>query len=322
MKADVVSKRHLCGVILALMLIALCIYTINYAEVYDSISITTVKTPTVEYGNANYDYNKFINEIEGNIVSVKKDITTTKVGLQELVLVVSKGNVSKEIPITVEVKDTIAPEIIIKEESIQIDKGYEYDLLSNIERVYDNVDGDITYKNCDEIDENDSNYFTISSDFNYNVSGEYTINIYAVDKNGNETNDSYKVTVVDRNLGIRVASMAYNFIGSPYVAFGNSPAGFDCSGFVQYIYSGVGISVSRSAGTQLFDGVSVNYDSIVSGDILVWGYADGTATHSALYVGNGQMIHAANPSMGVIISDVKHWLNTSGTQIIGVRRIV
>ena len=44
------------------------------------------------------DYNKFINEIEGNIVSVKKDITTTKVGLQELVLVVSKGNVSKEIP--------------------------------------------------------------------------------------------------------------------------------------------------------------------------------------------------------------------------------
>ena len=163
---------------------------------------------------------------------------------------------------------------------------------------------------------------SISSDFNYNVSGEYTINIYAVDKNGNETNDSYKVTVVDRNLGIRVASMAYNFIGSPYVAFGNSPAGFDCSGFVQYIYSGVGISVSRSAGTQLFDGVSVNYDSIVSGDILVWGYADGTATHSALYVGNGQMIHAANPSMGVIISDVNHWLNTSGTQIIGVRRIV
>ena len=322
MKADVVSKRHLCGVILALMLIALCIYTINYAEVYDSISITTVKTPTVEYGNANYDYNQFINEIECNIVSVKKDITTTKVGLQELVLVVSKGNVSKEIPITVEVKDTIAPEIIIKEESIQIDKGYEYDLLSNIERVYDNVDGDITYKNCDEIDENDSNYFTISSDFNYNVSGEYTITIYAVDKNGNETNDSYKVTVVDKNLGNRVASMAYNFIGSPYVAFGNSPAGFDCSGFVQYIYSGVGISVSRSAGTQLFDGVSVNYDSIVPGDILVWGYADGTATHSALYVGNGQMIHAANPSMGVIISDVNHWLNTSGTQIIGVRRMV
>lgn len=101
----------------------------------------------------------------------------------------------------------------------------------------------------------------------------------------------------------------------------NGPYGFDCSGFVQYVYSRLGIYISRSSSTQLYDGVAVSYSDILPGDIINWGYSNGVSTHSALYVGNGKMIHAANPSMGVIISDVGYWLSVSGTQIIGVRRI-
>ena len=72
---------------------------------------------------------------------------------------------------------------------------------------------------------------------------------------------------------------------------------------------------------QQFEGRAVSYDSIEPGDIIIWGYVDGQPTHSALYVGNGQMIHAANYSQGVILSDVSYWLRWSGTHILTVRRI-
>ena len=83
----------------------------------------------------------------------------------------------------------------------------------------------------------------------------------------------------------------------------------------------MGINVSRSTSTQLYDGYPVSYQSAQPGDILLWGYGDGNVSHSALYVGNGQMIHATNPSQGVILSDVNYWLNGSGTYIVSVRRI-
>ena len=117
-----------------------------------------------------------------------------------------------------------------------------------------------------------------------------------------------------------LVSLAYSLVGSPYVSGGNTPNGFDCSGFVQYLYSRIGISVSRSARTQVYDGVAVSYDAAQPGDIISWGYGS-YVTHSALYVGNGMMIHAANPSTGVIISSVAQWLSGSGTSIVSVRRI-
>ena len=58
------------------------------------------------------------------------------------------------------------------------------------------------------------------------------------------------------------------------------------------------------------------------GDIISWGYSNGYATHSALYVGNGMMIHAANPSQGVILSNISSWDAGSSDQIISVRRVL
>ena len=83
--------------------------------------------------------------------------------------------------------------------------------------------------------------------------------------------------------------------------------------------------MSRSASTQINDGVGINYSDVQPGDILSWGYSNGVVTHSALYVGNGMMIHmmihAANPSQGVILSNVSKWLSGSTTTILSVRRI-
>lgn len=321
MKNNGESWKYIATVIVALILLSLSIYTICYREIYDSISISTVKTPIVEYGSANYDIDKLIKNVDGTIVSVKQDIVTDSVGVQELILVVSKGNISKEIPVTIEVKDSIGPEIVIENEVIEIEQGTNYDILSNITNVYDDVDGDISYIDSSSVSDDSCNYYTYYSDFNYNVPSEYVVNINAVDKNLNSTSKSFKIVVNKRSVGETVSSIAYSLVGSPYIMGANGPYGFDCSGFVQYVYSRLGIYISRSSSTQLYDGVAVSYSDILPGDIINWGYSNGVSTHSALYVGNGKMIHAANTSMGVIISDVGYWLSASGTQIIGVRRI-
>lgn len=321
MKNNGESWKYIATVIVALILLSLSIYTICYREIYDSISISTVKTPIVEYGSANYDIDKLIKNVDGTIVSVKQDIVTDSVGVQELILVVSKGNISKEIPVSIEVKDSIGPEIVIENDIIEIEQGTNYDILSNITNVYDNIDGDISYIDSNSVSDDSCNYYTYYSDFNYNVPGEYVVNINAVDKNSNSTSKTFKIVVNKRSVGETVSSIAYSLVGSPYIMGANGPYGFDCSGFVQYVYSRLGIYISRSSSTQLYDGVAVSYSDILPGDIINWGYSNGVSTHSALYVGNGKMIHAANPSMGVIISDVGYWLSVSGTQIIGVRRI-
>lgn len=321
MKNNGESWKYFATVIVALILLSLSIYTICYREIYDSISISTVKTPIVEYGSANYDIDKLIKNVDGTIVSVKQDIVTDSVGVQELILVVSKGNISKEIPVSIEVKDSIGPEIVIENDIIEIEQGTNYDILSNITNVYDNIDGDISYIDSNSVSDDSCNYYTYYSDFNYNVPGEYVVNINAVDKNLNSTSKSFKIVVNKRSVGETVSSIAYSLVGSPYIMGANGPYGFDCSGFVQYVYSRLGIYISRSSSTQLYDGVAVSYSDILPGDIINWGYSNGVSTHSALYVGNGKMIHAANTSMGVIISDVGYWLSASGTQIIGVRRI-
>lgn len=321
MKNNGESWKYFATVIVALILLSLSIYTICYREIYDSISISTVKIPIVEYGSANYDIDKLIKNVDGTIVSVKQDIVTDSVGVQELILVVSKGNISKEIPVSIEVKDSIGPEIVIENDIIEIEQGTNYDILSNITDVYDNIDGDISYIDSNSVSDDSCNYYTYYSDFNYNVPGEYVVNINAVDKNLNSTSKSFKIVVNKRSVGETVSSIAYSLVGSPYIMGANGPYGFDCSGFVQYVYSRLGIYISRSSSTQLYDGVAVSYSDILPGDIINWGYNNGVSTHSALYVGNGKMIHAANPSMGVIISDVGYWLSASGTQIIGVRRI-
>lgn len=306
---------------LALVMMILCIYTFCYKEIYNSITVDAVNTPIVEYGNANYDLGKLINNVDGKIISVKQDIVTDEIGKQELILIVSKGIISREIPVSIEVKDSVSPEISIKDEIVVLEQGQDYGLIDNIENVYDTVDGYINYIDSSLVTDDLVDYYTVYSDYDYNVPGEYDVNICAVDKNGNSSNATYSIVVNERILGQQAVDIAYSLLGSAYSYGGYGPYSFDCSGFVQYVYKQLGYSISRSSSTQLYDGFSVSYDEALPGDILNFGYADGASTHSALYVGNGKMIHAANPSSGVILSNVDSWITGSGTVVIGVRRI-
>ena len=99
--------------------------------------------------------------------------------------------------------------------------------------------------------------------------------------------------------GAELASFSLKVQGYPYVAGGNTPAGWDCSGFVQYVFSQFGISLPRTSGAQATVGTPVaSLADAKPGDILANG------AHAAIYIGNGQVMNAMNPVQGTAVSDV------------------
>lgn len=97
-------------------------------------------------------------------------------------------------------------------------------------------------------------------------------------------------------------SYCLQFVGTPYVYSGSSPSGFDCSGYVSYIYANYyGISLPHNAAEIAVLGTGVSSDSVQVGDVLCHDYNnDGYIDHVSLYIGNGTCIHASNSRMGVI----------------------
>lgn len=317
---DGLIKLKRCLIVILLIISLIGIYVLRYNYIYESIDVEVSKNAKVEYGTANYNVKDLLDNVSGDTVNIIKDVDTNIIGKQEVILEVSKNNIIKEIPIKIEVVDSSNPIISIKEEIVYVSSGISYDLNNNISSVVDVVDGDIPYKSSDEIAENDKNYYTISS-VDFNSCGSHEVEVKAVDKYGNISMEYFTVKVTSHGKESSISSIAYSLVGSPYVAGGTTPAGFDCSGFVQYVYARAGLKVSRSASTQLYDGYEVSYNNIRVGDIIVWGYGRDSVTHTAIYVGNGLMIHAATPNDGVIINKVAGWGNYSGVHIVSVRRL-
>ncbi|AVQ46058.1 SH3 domain-containing protein [Clostridium botulinum] len=106
-----------------------------------------------------------------------------------------------------------------------------------------------------------------------------------------------------------VISYARQYLGTPYVWGGTSPNGFDCSGFVQYVYrNAAGISLPRDTYGQIGAGSRVSQDQLQPGDLV---FPD--AGHVGIYIGGGQMIHASKPGDVVKISSV--WAFYAGVRI-------
>ncbi|HEY4536057.1 MAG TPA: NlpC/P60 family protein [Enteractinococcus sp.] len=97
-----------------------------------------------------------------------------------------------------------------------------------------------------------------------------------------------------------VVSAAYSGIGTPYVWGGKGPGGWDCSGFTAWAYAQAGISIPSSTSAILGSGQFVRTASPKPGDLV---FQNG-GSHVGIYVGNGQMVGAQNPSVGTILHDV------------------
>jgi cell wall-associated NlpC family hydrolase len=103
-----------------------------------------------------------------------------------------------------------------------------------------------------------------------------------------------------------IADYAMQFLGYPYVSAGNTPGGFDCSGFTQYvILNTLGYDIGHGVAGQTGSGYWVNWGEWQPGDLV---YFAGTyragISHTGVYIGDGQFIHAENPGTGVVISSL------------------
>jgi cell wall-associated NlpC family hydrolase len=104
--------------------------------------------------------------------------------------------------------------------------------------------------------------------------------------------------------GQYIANFALQFVGYPYVWAGNTPGGFDCSGFTQYvILNTVGIDIGHGTGGQMNYGMWVDAGNLQPGDLVYFAgtFGDGIS-HTGVYIGDGQFVHAENEGTGVTIS--------------------
>ena len=94
-----------------------------------------------------------------------------------------------------------------------------------------------------------------------------------------------------------------NYIGTPYLWSGCSPGGFDCSGFIQFIYAKNNITIPRTTTKMLNSLKSVN--NLIKGDIILFDMRNGFQ-HAGIYIGGNEFIHASS-SQGVTISTLSSY---------------
>ncbi|MCM1189747.1 MAG: SH3 domain-containing protein [bacterium] len=112
-------------------------------------------------------------------------------------------------------------------------------------------------------------------------------------------------------MGVAVAEYALQFVGNPYVYGGTSLTnGADCSGFVMSVYANFGVSLPHSSASDRSQGYAVDgLENAQPGDLICY------SGHVALYIGDGQIVHASNKRVGIIVSKADY------RKILAIRRI-
>lgn len=117
---------------------------------------------------------------------------------------------------------------------------------------------------------------------------------------------TYQISDIDKQ---KLLEDAKYFKGGKYVWGGTTPEGFDCSGYVQYLYKKHNINLPRTAWAQSKKGKTIGQDELQKGDLLFF-LTDKKRgipiTHVGIYIGNGKFIHAASKKKGIIISPLTY----------------
>ena len=120
-------------------------------------------------------------------------------------------------------------------------------------------------------------------------------------------------------LGRRIVASSMQYLGVPYVFGGTTPNGFDCSGYVRYVFANAGIYLPRTADAQYECGYPVSTAELVPGDLVFFSTYEAGASHVGIYLGDGNFINASS-SRGVSIASLysSYW----GSCYIGARRVM
>lgn len=108
------------------------------------------------------------------------------------------------------------------------------------------------------------------------------------------------------DVRVDICQYAKEFIGNPYVWGGTSlTKGADCSGFVMSVFKKYGVRLPHSSRAQANCGTTIKVSEAKPGDLIFYGKGK-YINHVAIYIGNGQVVHASNPKTGIRISNVSY----------------
>jgi cell wall-associated NlpC family hydrolase len=129
-----------------------------------------------------------------------------------------------------------------------------------------------------------------------------------------EVSDPEIITAAPPSRYGGVVGIAMRYLGTPYVYGGASPGGFDCSGFVMFVFGQIGVSLPHYTVAQYGMGTPVAQSQLEPGDLV---FFDGLG-HVGIYIGGGQFIHAPHTGDVVKISSISGWYSAT---YVGARRL-
>ncbi|WP_113930689.1 C40 family peptidase [Bacillus sp. P14.5] len=106
------------------------------------------------------------------------------------------------------------------------------------------------------------------------------------------------------------------FVGVPYSWGGTTTSGFDCSGFVTYVYSNYGVDLPRTSAGQYDSGTAINASELEKGDLVFFSTYNPGPSHTGIYLGDNEFIHAGNSGVEVSGLGEHYWKD----RYIGARR--
>ncbi|WP_315145820.1 C40 family peptidase [Corynebacterium variabile] len=115
--------------------------------------------------------------------------------------------------------------------------------------------------------------------------------------------ESAVASAAPTSTGQKIADAAMSKQGAPYVWGAAGPSSFDCSGLTSWAYNQVGKSIPRTSGAQASGGTPVSLNALQPGDII--SYYSG-ASHVAIYIGDGKIVHALNEGTPVQVNDINY----------------
>jgi len=105
--------------------------------------------------------------------------------------------------------------------------------------------------------------------------------------------------------GAAVLDVADDYLGTPYRYGGTTPAGFDCSGYTQFVLGRLGVPLPRTADAQLRASHRISAAQAAPGDLVFFTSGSGRAYHVAIYAGNGRILDS--PRAGRVVSERNIW---------------
>lgn len=216
------------------------------------------------------------------------------------------------IPTTHTVKSGETLWIISQKYNVSIQSLLDLNNLSSTDYLYIGQTLNIKSTSNSQTSTNITSYTVQPGDSLWIISNKFNVTI---DQLKNWNNISGSEIYVGQQLSLKqneqqtaskadqIITTAKQYIGVPYQWGGESPSGFDCSGFVQYVFTKNGVSIPRTTTTQYNAGTSVT--SLKPGDIVFFETYKSGPSHDGIYIGNGKFIHASS-SHGITISSLSN----------------